>query len=84
MKNIIISISENNLSDLESIAESMAKDGLVISNTFEFGVICGSADEDTIERLKARKEVESIVEDKMMRMTKVLNKIMTDGQSIWP
>lgn len=68
MKNIIITLSNEHTKDLESISQSMSKDGLRITRLFEFGVIAGSANEETIEKLKKYKEVYAIGYDGEMRI----------------
>jgi hypothetical protein len=68
MKNIIITLSNEHTKDLESISQSMSKDGLRITRLFEFGVIAGSANEETIEKLKKYKEVYAMGYDEEMRI----------------
>lgn len=64
MKNIVITISDNYLYSLKSIAEVLRKEGLIITNLYEFGVITGNAEDRTIKRLFKHKEIVSLTEDK--------------------
>jgi hypothetical protein len=70
MKNIIVTISEEHLNDLDSITESMVKDGMIINITFVFGVVWGQADEETIQKLKKRKELSSVMDEKKVSIIK--------------
>lgn len=62
-KYIIITISENYLDKLNSIADFLRKEGLLITQLYEFGVITGSCEEENIEKLKDHKEIISFAED---------------------
>ena len=64
MKNIVITVSENYLDKLKSLADSLRKDGLTITNLYEFGVITGSAEDSIIKKLRDHKEIISLTEDK--------------------
>lgn len=64
MKNIVITISENHLDNLTSIADLLRKEGLVITNLYDFGVITGSAEERIIKKLRDRKEIISLTEER--------------------
>jgi hypothetical protein len=64
VKNIVITVSENYLDKLKSLADSLRKDGLTITNLYEFGVITGSAEDSIIKKLRDHKEIISLTEDK--------------------
>ena len=64
MKNIVITISENYLGNLKSIADLLRKEGLTITNLYDFGVITGCAAEIIIKKLRAHKEIISLTEEK--------------------
>ena len=66
MKNIVITVSESYLDKLKSIADILSKDGLIITNLYEFGVITGSAKSKTIKKLRGRKEIISLTEEKQV------------------
>ena len=64
MKNIVITISENYLDNLKSIADLLRQEGLTITNLYDFGVITGCAEEIIIKKLRDHKEVISLTEEK--------------------
>ena len=70
MKNIVITISDNFVNELKSIAQELHKDGLIITNVYEFGVIIGTVDDDKIiEKLRKHKEVISLTEEKQANIS---------------
>ncbi len=69
MKNIVITISEDYIKELGSISDSLRKDGFEITNVYEFGVIIGTvADENIIEKLRKRKEIIALTEEKQANL----------------
>jgi hypothetical protein len=64
IKNIVITVSESYLDKLKSIADSLRKDGLTITNLYDFGVITGNAEEKIIKKLRDHKEIISLTEEK--------------------
>ena len=64
MKNIVITVSENYLDKVKSLADLLRKDGLTITNLYEFGVITGNAEDRIIKKLRDHKEIISLTEDK--------------------
>jgi hypothetical protein len=68
MKNIVITISDSYLYSLSSIAEIFRKEGLIITNLYEFGVITGNAEDKTIRKLYKHKEIISLTEDNQVNI----------------
>jgi len=68
MKSIVITISEVHLSRLSFVADELRKEGLQITNLFEFGVITGHAEEQDIEKMRCLAEVASLTEDRQVRI----------------
>ena len=69
MKNIVITISDKYLTELSSISESLRKDGFEISNVYEFGVLIGTvADENILNKLRKRKEIMALTEEKKVNI----------------
>lgn len=68
MKNIIITLHENNLDRLEEMASIFRKDGLMVENVFPFGVITGKASEQLLGKLKRYSEVASISFDESVQL----------------
>ncbi|MEA4917125.1 hypothetical protein SDC9_146959 [bioreactor metagenome] len=64
MRQIVITISEIYLNRLSIVAEELHKEGLIITHLYEFGVIIGVAEEELIPRIRAHKEIVSLVEEK--------------------
>lgn len=64
IKKIVITISEDYLDKIKSITESLIKEGLVVTNVYEFGVIIGNAEDINIIKLKNRREIISVTEEK--------------------
>ena len=52
------------MGNLKSIADLLKKEGLTITNLYDFGVITGSAEEIIIKKLRDHKEVISLTEEK--------------------
>jgi hypothetical protein len=68
MKNIVITISDSYLYRLKTIAEILRKEGLNITNLYEFGVITGNAEDRIIKKLHEHKEIVSLKEDKYVEI----------------
>jgi len=64
MRHIIITISEFYLDRLGDVAESLREEGLIVTQLYEFGVIIGFADEETIPRIRNRVEIVSLNDEK--------------------
>ena len=69
MENIVITISDTEIPKLGNLVELFANEGMTINYVFEFGVIIGTADQGTIERLKTHKEIESIEVEKLVNLS---------------
>jgi len=50
MKQIVITISSYYLDRLDIVAENLRKEGVTITRLYEFGVIIGYAEEETINQ----------------------------------
>lgn len=61
---IVITISEEYLNKLNSVADLLQRDGLHINSLYDFGVITGDADKDIINKLRNYKEIVSLTLDK--------------------
>jgi hypothetical protein len=68
MKRIIITVSEYYLHELNVVADELREEGMTITQLYEYGVIVGVAEEDTIERIRHHREVESLTEDKEVKI----------------
>lgn len=64
MRHIVITISEIYLDRLSSVVESLRKEGVVVTHLYKFGVIIGIADDSVIPRIRNRKEVISLNEER--------------------
>jgi len=69
MKSVIITIDEKEIEHLSTITNSLVSCGLQVTNEFGFGVITGNADDSTIEKIKAHKEVISLKEDQPIHLS---------------
>jgi hypothetical protein len=65
-KNIIVTISENQLNNLNSVAEMLRRDGLEITQVFEYGVITGRMEDHTLDSLHKHSEVVSVTTDQQV------------------
>jgi hypothetical protein len=63
-RNIVITVSESYLDKLQHLAEMFSKEGLTITNLYEFGVITGNAEARVIKKLRNHKEIISLTEDR--------------------
>ena len=64
MKQIIITISAYYLDRLDIVAENLREEGVVITRLYEFGVIIGYAEEETIDKIRRHKEIVSLTDEK--------------------
>ncbi len=64
MKRIVITISEYYLNQLNVVADELREEGMTITQLYEYGVIVGLAEEETIERIRHHKEVETLTKEK--------------------
>ena len=64
MKQIIITISAYYLDRLDVVAENLREEGVTITRLYEFGVIIGYAEETTIDKIRHRKEIASLTDEK--------------------
>lgn len=74
-KNVIITISEDYLDNINSVVNLLNKDGLAIGNIFEFGIITGIVDENKIENIKKHPEILSLSEDEPQKISPPENEI---------
>jgi hypothetical protein len=63
IKNIIVTVSENYLDKLQFVTDMLHKEGMTITNLYEFGVIIGNAEEEVIKKLTSNKAIISLTED---------------------
>lgn len=66
-KNVVITLSDEYIDKVKSIAESLTQEGLNVQDVFEFGIITGQLEEETIEKIKNRPEILELSEDKKRR-----------------
>jgi len=64
MKSVVITISESYIDRLKSVAKMLRKEGLIITNLHEYGVITGNAEDNAINKMRQHKEIISLTEDK--------------------
>ena len=64
MKQIVITVSAYYLDRLDVVAENLREDGVTITRLYEFGVIIGYAEETTIDKIRHRKEIASLTDEK--------------------
>ena len=63
MKDIIITIADKYFDKIPEIVEYFKSKGLEVTNVFEFGVVTGRANEETINYLRNLNEVAVLQED---------------------
>ena len=68
MRHIVITISEIYLDRLGDVAASLREEGVIITHLYEFGVIIGIADDSVIPRIRNRREVAALSEEKEARI----------------
>jgi hypothetical protein len=64
MKQIVITVSAYYLDRLDVVAENLREEGVTITRLYEFGVIIGYAEETTIDKIRHRKEIASLTDEK--------------------
>ncbi len=64
MRQIVITISAYYLNRLDLVAENLRKEGVTITHLYEFGVIIGYAEEETIDRIRHHEEILSLSDEK--------------------
>ena len=64
MRPIVITISAYYLNRLDLVAENLRKEGVTITRLYEFGVIIGYAEEETIDRIRHHEEILSLSDEK--------------------
>lgn len=64
MKQIVITVSAYYLDRLDVVAENLREEGVTIARLYEFGVIIGYAEETTIDKIRHRKEIASLTDEK--------------------
>lgn len=61
-------MSETKLDKLKLLADLLKKDGLNITNLYDFGIITGYAEDIIIEKLRQHKEIVSLTEDNQVNI----------------
>lgn len=64
MKQIVITISAYYLDRLNIVAENLREEGVTITRLYEFGVIIGNAEEETIDKIRHHEEIASLTDEK--------------------
>ncbi|MEA4949731.1 MAG: hypothetical protein VB068_08800 [Petrimonas sp.] len=64
MRQIVITISAYYLDRLDIVAENLREEGVMITRLYEFGVIIGYAEEETIDKIRHHKEIVSLTDEK--------------------
>jgi hypothetical protein len=64
MRQIVITISTYYLDRLDSVAENLREEGVNITRLYEFGVIVGYAEEETIDKIRHHEEIASLQDEK--------------------
>lgn len=64
MRQIVITISAYYLDRLDIVAENLREEGVMITRLYEFGVIIGYAEEETIDKIRRHKEIVSLTDEK--------------------
>lgn len=64
MRQIVITISSYYLDRLDIVAENLRKEGVTITRLYEFGVIIGYAEEETINQIRHHEEIVSLSDEK--------------------
>jgi hypothetical protein len=68
-RSIVVTIHENFIDDLDSIAKILSESGLSITNLYyELGTIIGIADDKTIKKIRGLKQVESVSDEKIAKI----------------
>lgn len=64
MRQIVITISAYYLDRMDKVADTLREEGVTITRLYEFGVIVGYAEETTIDKIRHRKEIASLTDEK--------------------
>ena len=64
MRQVVITISAYYLDRLEVVAQNLREEGVTITRLYEFGVIIGYAEEETIDKIRHHKEIASLTDEK--------------------
>lgn len=64
MKQIVITVSAYYLDRLDVVAENLREEGVTITRLYEFGVIVGYAEEETIAKIRQHDEIVSLTDEK--------------------
>jgi len=64
MKKIVITVSAYYLDRLDVVAENLREEGVTITRLYEFGVIVGYAEEETIDKIRLHDEIVSLTDEK--------------------
>ncbi len=64
MKQIVITVSAFYLDRLDVVAENLREEGVTITRLYEFGVIVGYAEEETINKIRQNEEIVSLTDEK--------------------
>lgn len=67
IKNLLITVDDNHLSDLSEIVDKIKDQVLEITKVRDYGVISVKSDQSAIQFLKKIKGVESVKEDTLTR-----------------
>ncbi|PWV47020.1 hypothetical protein [Chitinophaga sp. S165] len=60
---LIITLNEDSLGNLNSVVERLKNQGVAVSDVTTYGVIMGKGDSSLINKLSKDKEIESVIED---------------------
>ena len=65
-KSIVITLSDKDIDKLETMLKLLSEDGLKVTDSYEFGVIIGTIDNnDIIEKILKYPEVLSVTDEKI-------------------
>ncbi|SHG41479.1 hypothetical protein SAMN05444483_11174 [Salegentibacter echinorum] len=63
-KNIVITLNDHYLEEIDNTLSNLRKEGMIIKNVYEFGVISGVLEEENFSKIRALDEVLLLKEDK--------------------
>lgn len=66
--NIVLSIGDIHIHNLDIIVNKLEELGMSVDNTFEFGVITGTMENSDIQELKTISEIESFTVDAQVNL----------------
>lgn len=55
--NIVVALSDESLSRFEEIKQELTQEGFSIQHSFEYGVIIGTANEETLQKIRKHPDV---------------------------